>query len=174
MFDIRHFENPSVFLGSSSPLLSALSTPLFPAGASWQLFFWIEHLSNERHWDVLFFFTSGMSKGTSWPLFFSMSASIRRVLSLGTTFSSCIFVHTTSAFFQSFVSSDTRNKAVGIRKGAFLYNLLWKTWHKVSSAHIWCSSPLSLHWSHFWQSAPCWERAIKALIWSSDWPSTML
>lgn len=56
--------------------------------------------------QAVFSFTSGTSKGTSSPLFRRISATIRRVLSLGMTFSSCIFVQTASAFFESFVSSE--------------------------------------------------------------------
>lgn len=58
--------------------------------------------------QALFSFTSGTSKGTSSPLFLRISATIRRVLSLGMMFSSCIFVHTASAFRELFVSSEIK------------------------------------------------------------------
>lgn len=94
-------------------LLLISSALLFtPQEAFWQLLFGIPNVSNAHYCALLqykqafFSFTSGTSKGTSSPLFLRISATIRRVLSLGMTFSSCIFVQTASAFRESFVSSE--------------------------------------------------------------------
>ncbi len=60
-------------------------------------------------------FTSGTSKGTSLSLFLRISASKRRVLSLGAKFSSCIFIQVASAFRQSLVSSDKKKKTMSVQ-----------------------------------------------------------
>lgn len=142
-----------------------------PSGTFWQVFFWILYLPNEHYWNAHIFFTSGTSKGTSWLLFLSMSASIRRVLSLGMMFSSCIFVHVASAFCQSFVSSEKRqgNTARCVLMSC-LNNAM--THRHMSSYHqsiLVGGRHSRLHHRVISDKAtPCWERAIKALIWSTE------
>lgn len=111
--DLRHFFTPSLPSQRSRLLLLISSALLFsPRDPSWQLLFGIANVSNVHYWALLqtstFSFTSGTSKGTSSPLLLRISATIRRVLSLGMTFSSCIFVHTASALRESLVSSEIK------------------------------------------------------------------
>lgn len=127
MFDVRHFLSPLVLLGSTWVLPSTLLALLFytpqePPG-NYSLEKQISLTSISAYYYRPALFTSGTSKGTSSPLFLRISATIRRVLSLGMTFSSCIFVHTASAFFESFISSENNKvKAVGIRMLFFFHS----------------------------------------------------
>lgn len=141
----RSLESPVCLLSGYSPCSSG----------AWQLFFWITDLCHED-------FTSGSSKGTSWPLLFRISASKRRVLSLGMTFSSCIFVHMASAFCQLFVFSENKvEKAVM----SFAIKAAWRAYAHVAQ-HASCIRGKLLH--------STLREAIKALIWSTDRHWTML
>lgn len=118
IFNIRHLHS-SFFL----PLLLGLPSLLMA------IIFLITDLPTEHYWDFHFIaswdFTSGTSKGTSWPLLFRMSASKRRVLSLGMTFSSCIFVHMASAFCQLLVSSESNQNQSSENEKMFMI-CYWK------------------------------------------------
>lgn len=117
MFDLGHFQGLSELSGTSWPSAAPLQEPLGNYSSEYRL--WLMSVTRDLY--TAEDFTSGTSKGTSWPLLLRMSASRCRVLSLGMMFSSCIFVHASSAFCQLFVSSNSTSTTH------------WGGWEKVRS-----------------------------------------
>ncbi len=122
-------------------------------------------------------FTSGTSKGTSLSLFLRISASKRRVLSLGAKFSSCIFIQVASAFRQSLVSSDEKKKTMSVqsRNAHPLFGISSPT-HETYCRGVTNSGTCHLcHTRTAWQScppcsqgAPSGEREIQTVIHTID------